>query len=310
MLRYSLILFFTIFFSTLHANTPVKVACVGDSLTYGAGAVLTSADQNLSYPAQLQLLLGSDYLVKNFGAPGHTALRNGDYSYWNSELFKKAQDFKPDIVIIQLGTNDSRKQNEMVRHSFQADYYDLVAYFQEMGAKVYVALPPPILEEGALQTSEIVLKDEIIPAIQQVAQQLQTPIINNHIALNNRSYYKLSWYGISYSDSVHLNKEGYKAMALSIYEMIAPALNISPCSIQINKYSVLPNIWWGEAKDAQSQQAVIQACTGTTPTPGTDCFAMYPYLDSPDGRARQEAQEYWDTNQCSVAEQRMHQVMD
>lgn len=51
---------------------PVRVACVGDSITFGTGA-----DPGKSYPSQLQALLGSGWQVKNFGVGGRTLLRKG-----------------------------------------------------------------------------------------------------------------------------------------------------------------------------------------------------------------------------------------
>ena len=53
---------------------PVRVACVGDSITEGAGV----RDPNKRYPAQLGVLLGANYDVKNFGVSGTTMLDNGD----------------------------------------------------------------------------------------------------------------------------------------------------------------------------------------------------------------------------------------
>ena len=57
------------------AEKGVKVACVGDSITYGAG--IKDRKKN-SYPAQLQSLLGEGYQVRNFGNSGSTLLKKGD----------------------------------------------------------------------------------------------------------------------------------------------------------------------------------------------------------------------------------------
>src|SRR4051812_7771397 len=86
----------------------IKVACVGDSITFGAG--IKDRDKN-SYPAQLQGLLGSGYEVKNFGVSGATLLKEGDKPYWKEKAFEAAKKFEPNIVIIKLGTNDSKPQN-------------------------------------------------------------------------------------------------------------------------------------------------------------------------------------------------------
>ena len=94
--------------STSHAQAAaakIKVACVGDSITQGSGIKDPAKD---SYPAQLQKLLGDNFEVKNFGHSGRTLLYGGDAPYIKSPKFKQAQDFNPDVVIIKLGTNDSK----------------------------------------------------------------------------------------------------------------------------------------------------------------------------------------------------------
>jgi len=78
----------------------IKVACVGDSITYGYG-----------YPEELQRLLGTAYDVRNFGYSGRTAMRTGDYPYFKEEIYKESLTFSPNIVVIMFGTNDSKVQN-------------------------------------------------------------------------------------------------------------------------------------------------------------------------------------------------------
>ena len=86
----------------------IKVACIGNSITDGFGIDMRTA---YGYPAQLQQLLGKDYWVKNFGVSSRTMLNKGDYPYMNEMAWKDALAFKPDIVIIKLGTNDSKPEN-------------------------------------------------------------------------------------------------------------------------------------------------------------------------------------------------------
>ncbi len=90
----------------------VKVACIGDSITYGYG--LADRDHE-SYPAQLQKLLDAQepgrYEVRNFGNSGrgiYLDSMRGDEKRgyrWMAE-HKAALDWKPDIVICNLGIND------------------------------------------------------------------------------------------------------------------------------------------------------------------------------------------------------------
>ena len=57
----------------LSAQQRIKVACVGNSITYGTGL---SDRATQSYPVQLQKLLGERYEVENFGKPGATLLNH------------------------------------------------------------------------------------------------------------------------------------------------------------------------------------------------------------------------------------------
>ena len=62
----------------LFAKKQIKVACVGNSITYG---LKLENREKQSYPAQLQQLLGSDYIVGNFGKSGTTLLSKGHHPY-------------------------------------------------------------------------------------------------------------------------------------------------------------------------------------------------------------------------------------
>ena len=74
---------------------PVKVACIGDSITQGSGAAAGK-----SYPSQLQEMLGEQWKVFNFGVSGRTLLKKGDYPYWNEKAYRDALKSAPDVVII------------------------------------------------------------------------------------------------------------------------------------------------------------------------------------------------------------------
>ena len=86
------------------AAEKIRIACVGDSITFGAG--VKNRTKN-SYPVVLGKSLGDGYDVRNFGVSGATLLKKGDKPYWKLGDFKKATEFKPNIVIIKLGTNNN-----------------------------------------------------------------------------------------------------------------------------------------------------------------------------------------------------------
>lgn len=86
--------------------TAKRVVCIGNSITDGYG--LDMCDVN-SYPAQLQQLLGPDYAVMNCGNSARTLLNNGNLPFMREPEWRDAKEWNPDIVVIKLGTNDSKK---------------------------------------------------------------------------------------------------------------------------------------------------------------------------------------------------------
>lgn len=90
------------------ARVPVRVACVGNSITFGAGIPNREAN---AYPAQLQAYLGDGYEVRNFGVSATTASPRGDHPYTATEAYRASLDFAPDIVLLKMGTNDTKPQN-------------------------------------------------------------------------------------------------------------------------------------------------------------------------------------------------------
>jgi acyl-CoA thioesterase I len=160
-------------------KAPVRVACIGDSITQGAGAA-----KGKSYPAQLQELLGASWEVGNFGVSGRTLLKKGDFPYWKENAYRKALGFKPDVVIIMLGTNDTKPQNWKHEAEFVADYTELVKSFLALESKprVYVCRPCPVPEPGNFGINETNLKEEI-KRIDQLAADLKLGVIDMHAAL-------------------------------------------------------------------------------------------------------------------------------
>jgi acyl-CoA thioesterase-1 len=184
----------------------VRVACVGDSITYGSG--LPDREHN-AYPAQLQKLLGDGYEVRNFGVSGATLLKNGDKPYWKEKDFDQAKEFKPNIVIIKLGTNDSKPQNWRHKDEFLADAKELIAAFQALDSKpkVYVCRPVPAFP-GNFGIRDQVIHEEIIPLLDEAAKAKDAPVIDLYKALSDHA--------TLFPDKVHPNVEGAKLMAETI----------------------------------------------------------------------------------------------
>ncbi len=184
---------------------PVRVACVGDSITQGSGAA-----QGKSYPSQLQELLGERWKVGNFGVSGRTLLRKGDHPYWNEKAYQNALSFKPDVVIIMLGTNDTKPHNWKHEAEYAADYADLVNSFLTLESKprVFVCRPCPVPEPGNFGINETNVK-LLIPRIDALAARLKLGIIDMHAALDGKP-------GLL-PDRVHPNTEGALEMARAAF---------------------------------------------------------------------------------------------
>ncbi len=110
----------------------IKVACVGDSITYGMSVVNWFEN---TYPKQLSKLLGDEYHVQNFGFSGKTAQENNDESYRATKLYQKSKDYAPDIVILMLGSNDSKPYNFVSKEYFKQAERELIEIYLNLEGK-------------------------------------------------------------------------------------------------------------------------------------------------------------------------------
>ena len=69
-------------------------------------------------------------------------LKEGDKPYWKQREYAAALAFKPNIVIIKLGTNDTKPQNWKHGSQFAADYKAMIAAFRALDSKPEVYACP------------------------------------------------------------------------------------------------------------------------------------------------------------------------
>lgn len=197
-----------------HAGDPIRVACVGDSITYGFGI---ENREKQSYPAQLQRILGEECIVGNFGKNGATALKKGHAPYWKAPQFKQALKFRPDIVIIILGTNDSRPENwPKLKEDYVGDYIDLVHRFQnlESSPTVFICTSAPIYPGTAVERkgfSDTIVSEEVLPKVRAVAKETGVKVIDMNAALRNAALF---------DDGVHPNAKGAEIIAETVAAVI------------------------------------------------------------------------------------------
>lgn len=192
------------------AAQPVRVACVGNSITYGTGI----ADrEHFSYPVQLQQMLGNGYVVGNFGKPGATLLYKGHRPYVEQPEFKEALRFKGDIAVIHLGINDTDPRNwPNYRDEFVKDYLSIMDSLRAANPKVrfILARMTPIADRHPrFQSGTKQWHDEIQTAIETVARVSGAELIDFHEPLYP--------YPNLLPDAIHPNPEGAGILAKTVY---------------------------------------------------------------------------------------------
>lgn len=199
---------------------PVRIACLGNSITEGAG---TSDHATKAYAAVLQRLLGNDYEVKNFGVGGATALRKGTDSgrpfwYGGFDKCREAMEYNPDIVILKLGGNDSKGFNWQYGAEFPADYQELIDMFKYLPSlpKIYLCLPCKARVDDPDKIwgiNERVILEEVTPMVREVAHNNRMTAIDLHDVYDGEE-------AICYSDHIHPTDRGAELIARRIYEVI------------------------------------------------------------------------------------------
>ncbi len=185
----------------------IKVACIGDSITEGAGVDTPSAN---AYPVVLGRLLGTNYQTRNFGVSGTTMLKKGDSPYWNTSQYTSATTYAPDIVTIKLGTNDSKPQNWKFKDQFAGDLRAMIDHFANLPShpKIFLCLPVPAYAIN-FEINPAIIKNEIIPLIHQVARERGLPVVDLYTALSGRPEL--------FPDNIHPTAHGAAIIAKTLH---------------------------------------------------------------------------------------------
>lgn len=193
-----------------------KIACVGDSITYGS----TLQDRKSeSYPSQLSKRFGNTIQVKNFGVDGAAVQKTAILSYWNCKEMSESLSYQSDVIFLMLGTNDSKSVNWQNVEAFKKDYISLIETYQQALPKavIYLMLPSTmysIREDGTLihQFSQSNMK-EIQSVIKSIAKEKQLPLIDIHsVTADHEEYYRY--------DGIHPNADGAAFIAQTVYDRL------------------------------------------------------------------------------------------
>ncbi|MCF6245266.1 MAG: GDSL-type esterase/lipase family protein [Sulfurovum sp.] len=190
----------------------IRIACVGDSITDGYGL---SEGISKSYPAQMQGMLGNNYEVKNFGIFNKTLMKSGDDPYWNHSHFNASYAYKADIVVIMLGTNDTKDWNwDKVGANFIKDYKALIQTYKNLSPtpKIYIGkLVPAFGSVAGISNDRI---NELNDKVMQIASSENIQVIDTYGALINKEHL------FQGAGNLHPNTEGTKILAQTIFNKI------------------------------------------------------------------------------------------
>jgi lysophospholipase L1-like esterase len=201
-------------FSSCNADgsqiTDTKIACIGNSITEGG-----AGNYYNSWPMRLRDMLGNGYYTENLGVSGTTMSKVGDSPWWNQPQYNYTFSLNPDIILIKLGTNDS-KSNNWKPVNYKADYIDMIDKFRAMPSHpaIYVVTPAKAYSAAYnINDNTIVMK--IIPILHQIAFEKGVHLID--------MYNATTYMPANFPDGIHPNSAGAMVIAQKAKENILKA---------------------------------------------------------------------------------------
>jgi lysophospholipase L1-like esterase len=196
----------------------IKIACIGDSITYGAYLIDRPVQ---SYPMVLSNLLGNAFEVKNFGLSRSAISSSADYPYIKFKPYTESFNYNPDIIIIMLGTNDIKDNNWQSKETFINDYLKLIHMYKNLSSKpiIYIMTPPKgfkLNSAGTPPQNRFVNDErlkEVIDCINIIADIENVRVIDIYSATQAHPEYFLA-------DGIHPDESGASSIAETVFESL------------------------------------------------------------------------------------------
>lgn len=201
----------------------IQIDCIGDSITSGIKAP--------SYPRILHDLFQQDGIdnvqVNNRGKEGFTV---GDYLSFlhdepNASLLQKRN---IDVILLLLGSNDTRDTVNTPLDEFETTYRKLIALLQTKTQNIYLMnipsykAPVKIFWKGQNHIFDAVerITGELNPKLMQIADEMRLRTIDIYSPLKAKE-------DEIYLDGIHPNPTGNKIIAETCYQSIQSTVSIA-----------------------------------------------------------------------------------
>ena len=189
-----------------------RIACVGDSITWGFTIVNR---RKYSYPALLQQRLGAEYEVRTYGYNDASARFDADTPYIKKSVYQESLAWNPDVVLLMLGSNDTKKRN-WDPEIFRRDYKRIVESYLKLPSQPRVILIAPIqifqpMHIPLLGLYTETMENGVRPAIREIAAEMGLELVDL-VNLFTDSKYMM--------DGVHPQREGARMLEEAIYSGI------------------------------------------------------------------------------------------
>jgi hypothetical protein len=270
------------------AAAPIKVAVIGPQHVHSH-----QLTRDKEFPAMLQVLLGPNYLVGNFGdccasvlrgyprqSETHPYLESGEsYPAVGGMNYKDSLKFMPDIVLIApFGKHDRELAMQLYggkldRAKEEMDYDALVAAYLDLPQKpkVYVSTPIPI----PFGSPASVVTEVMLPAVQAVIEKRKLPYVDFHaMFLNHKELFK---------DDTHLtNDTGLHTLADGFFALMKSTAGDGDAGVATDAAAPTDAGRAPPADAAVPADAPAAGSTGgTSGSAGTGGTAGRPMIDDP-----------------------------
>ena len=193
-----------------------RIACIGDSITFGAGVMKTRKKD--AWTCVWNRMLGHDFQVLNYGVSGATLQKEGDFPYHQVGFLKRLYKSQPELILLMLGTNDAKPYNWNEKR-FIREYEVLLRDLMETGwmHRLVLMTPPKAFpdEKTGITGYDIdpgPIEGSIRQSVHSLGERYGLQVIDLFALTEDHPEY--------FDDGVHPNTEGNRVIAGYLKEEI------------------------------------------------------------------------------------------